>query len=406
MTARQLYPLLVALLLSHTTVAAHGAPATRAVIYTAYAPCPGCDPTSDPFLRYINELVTALHELGVTDVRVRNIQMDPQAGADLDRLYESLGVPGGMRGSFVVSIDGRFLFIDHVPVEIIADFLANHAGEYGRIVVSRDAFRELYVVMDEGGQIKECRIERSVTECVERRGLASPIPGSILALILVSGLLDGINPCAFAVLLFFVAFLFITSKASLERARRRILLVGSIYVIGVYIAYLMIGLGIIRVIAATPFHRLAGKVGALIVVLLGAVNIKDYFWYGRGVSLRMPASRWMVIRRWMRKSTVPSAFVMGLLVGVFEFPCTGGIYVAILGMLARNTTFAQGFVYLLIYNAAFVLPLIAVLAVASRRRVAEFSLERWQRRKGKRMRLMSGVVMVALGVFLLFSGLV
>jgi len=58
---------------------------------------------------------------------------------------------------------------------------------------------------------------------------------SILALIVISGLLDGINPCAFAVLLFFIAFLFITSRSSIERAKRRLLTVGSIYITGVYL---------------------------------------------------------------------------------------------------------------------------------------------------------------------------
>jgi cytochrome c biogenesis protein CcdA len=229
---------------------------------------------------------------------------------------------------------------------------------------------------------------------------------SVFALIVVSGLLDGVNPCAFAVLLFFTAFLFITSRTSLEQTKRRLLLVGLIYITGVYLAYLMVGLGIIKVITITPFPHLVAKIGGLLVILLGAINIKDYFWPGRGFSLSMSMSQWKTVRNWMRKSTVLSSFVMGLLVSFFEFPCTGGIYVAILGMLAQKTTFTQGFVYLLIYNVAFVLPLIILLVFVSRRKVMEFSLEKWQRGRGKGMRLLLGLVMVALGVFLLFYGFV
>jgi cytochrome c biogenesis protein CcdA len=222
----------------------------------------------------------------------------------------------------------------------------------------------------------------------------------------VSGLLDGINPCAFAVLIFFIAFLMIMSKVSFERTRRRVLLIGSIYITAVYFAYLMIGLGAIKIIAITPFPHLVAKIGALLLILLGAVNVKDYFWHGRGPSLRMATSQWVTVRKWMRKATVPSAFVTGLLVSLCEFPCTGGIYVFILGMLAQNATFAEGFVYLLIYNIAFVLPLVVILAFASRRRVMEFSLERWQQRHGKVMRLLSGLAMTTLGVFLIASGFV
>lgn len=219
-------------------------------------------------------------------------------------------------------------------------------------------------------------------------------------------MLDGINPCAFAVLIFFIAFLMIMSKVSFERTRRRVLLIGSIYITAVYFAYLMIGLGAIKIIAITPFPHLVAKIGALLLILLGAVNVKDYFWHGRGPSLRMATSQWVTVRKWMRKATVPSAFVTGLLVSLCEFPCTGGIYVFILGMLAQNATFAEGFVYLLIYNIAFVLPLVVILAFASRRRVMEFSLERWQQRHGKVMRLLSGLAMTTLGVFLIASGFV
>lgn len=235
----------------------------------------------------------------------------------------------------------------------------------------------------------------------------SRVPSSsVLALIVVSGLLDGINPCAFAVLLFFTAFLFITSRASLEQTKRRLLLVGLVYITGVYLAYLMVGLGIIKTITITPFPHLVGKIGSLLVILLGVINVKDYFWPGRGFSLGMSPSQWKVTREWMRKSTVLSSFVMGLLVSIFEFPCTGGIYVAILGMLAQQTTFTQGFVYLLIYNVAFILPLVVLLAFVSRRRVIEFSLEKWQQRRGKHIRLLLGLVMVILGVSLLFFGFV
>jgi len=227
---------------------------------------------------------------------------------------------------------------------------------------------------------------------------------SVLALIVISGLLDGINPCAFSVLLFFIAFLSITSRASLERTKRRLLLVGSIYIAGVYLTYLVIGLGVIKTIAITPFPHLVAKIGALLVIILGAINIKDYFLPGRGLSLSMPTSQWKTVRKWIRKSTIPSSFIAGLLVGLFEFPCTGGIYVAILGMLAQKTTFTQGFVYLLIYNAAFVLPLIILLVFASHRKIMHFSLEKWQRRRGKPMRLLLGLVMVGIGVFLLVSG--
>jgi len=399
MNAKAFYLILGFLLFSYVLVTDRAASTARAVVY-APSLCPTC-----PSYRYIDELQIALHDAGVMDIRVRSLDR-PEARRDLDDLYQNLGVPESMHGTFVVSIDGKFLFINYVPLEIITDFLTNHSEEYQRIVVFRDLLREIYVVMDEEGQMRECNIERSVTECVVKR-VVTPLPlSSTLALIVVSGLLDGINPCAFAVLIFFTAFLMVMSKVSFERTRRRVMLIGSIYIVAVYFAYLMIGLGTIRIIAITALPRLVAKIRALFLILLGAVNVKDYFWCGRGPGLRMATSRWVAVRRWMRKATIPSAFVAGLLVSLFEFPCTGGIYVFILGMLAKNTTFAEGFVYLLIYNMAFTLPLVVILIFASRRRVMGFSLEKWQQRHGKVVRLLSGLVMITLGVFFIASGFV
>jgi len=399
MNAKVFYLILGALLFWYVPVTVRAASTARAVVY-APSLCPTCPP-----YQYIYEVKTALLDAGVVDIWVRSLD-SPEARRDLDDLYQNLGVPEFMHGTLVVSIDGKFLFINYVPLEIITDFLTNHMEEYQKIVVFRDSLRELYVVMDEEGQIRECNIERSVTECIVKQDV-TPLPlSSILTLIVVGGLLDGINPCAFAVLIFFIAFLMIMSKVSFEQTKRRVLLIGSVYIAAVYFAYLMIGLGVLRIISITSFPHLVAKIGALLLILLGAVNVKDYFWHGRGPSLRMATSQWVTVRKWMRKATIPSAFVAGLLVSLFEFPCTGGVYVFILGMLAQNMTFAEGFVYLLIYNLAFVLPLMVILVFASRRRVMGFSLEKWQQRHGKVVRLLSGLVMITLGIFLIASGFV
>jgi len=399
MNTKVFYLILIVLLFSHVSVTVYAASAARAVVY-APSLCPTC-----PSYQYIDEVKTALLDAGVVDIWVRSLD-SPEARRDLDELYQKLGVPEFMHGTFVVSIDGKFLFINYVPLKIITDFLTNHMEEYQKLIVFRDSLRELYLVMDEEGQIRECDMERSVTECIVKQDV-TPLPlSSILTLIVVSGLLDGINPCAFAVLIFFIAFLMIMSKVSFEQTKRRVLLIGSVYIAAVYLAYLMIGLGVVRIISITSFPHLVTRIGALLLILLGAVNVKDYFLQGQGPSLRMATSQWVAVRKWMRKATIPSAFVAGLLVSFFEFPCTGEIYVFILGMLAQNMTFAEGFVYLLIYNMAFTLPLMVILVFASRRRVTGFSLEKWQQRHGKVVRLLSGLVMITLGIFFIASGFV
>lgn len=387
------FPILLAFMILDSFVIAANS-SMRTVVYGKG--CLSC------FLEYVEKLKTALREVGITEVELRYLESDLEAVRDLEQLHIDLGVPDNMRGSVVVSLNDEFLFEGYVPAGIILDFLVNHTQEYNSIVVSRDELKGLYKVMDEKGQIKDCEIEGSISECV---GKPEPTPlGSVLLLVAVSGLLDGINPCAFAVLLFFIALLFVAGTP--QRTGKRVLTIGSVYIVAVYLAYLSIGLAIIKVIALTPFPHLVAKAGAILLIFLGFISIKDYFLPGRGFSLGIPRSMWETIRRWMHKFTVPATFVAGLLVGFLEFPCTGGIYVAVLGMLASESTFSEGFVYLILYNFAFVLPLIVILMFAAMTRIMRFSILKWQKKEQKIMKLFSGSVMVILGIILLFLQLV
>jgi cytochrome c biogenesis protein CcdA len=363
-----------------------------------YTHCPSCDPTNEEIFSLKLPKWTMNVSEDDFEAAQYNTYTDEQGREIAEKIFRALGLPESAitsdKQNHVIVLNNfeGFIFEFPTPPPLLP--------ETNKDIIPINA---AVVYLVKGGI--------SLTQDLDEQGdqslSLSRVPiSSILALIVVSGLLDGINPCAFAVLLFFVAFLFVTSRTSLEQTKRRLLLVGSIYITGVYLAYLMIGLGIIRIITITPFSHLVAKIGGVLVILLGTVNIKDYFWPGRGPSLRMSTSQWKAVRRWIRKSTVPSSFIMGLLVSLFEFPCTGGIYFAILGMLAQKTTFTQGFIYLVIYNVAFVLPLIILLVFVSHRRVVRFSLENWQRRRGKIMRLLLGLVMVILGIFLLFSGFV
>jgi len=256
--------------------------------------------------------------------------------------------------------------------------------------------------MDDEGNIMEGKIENSIADI-----LPFP-PWSILSLVVVSGLLDGINPCAFAVLLFLVTLLFAmgtTTWGHPQRIKRMALLFGSTYILAVYLTYLIIGLTLRQAIAMVPFPHLVSKVAALIVIAAGMIKTKDRFWPGRGISLKLSPSHWETTRKWMYKATLPATFIAGALVAFFEFPCTGGIYLAILSMLATRTAFMEGLTYLLFYNVAFILPLMAVLILASKREIIEFSIRKWQQRGEKNMRLMEGLIYTGLGAFLLLSGL-
>jgi len=377
---------------------------SKVKIYVTEIACSSCstNPYADvsPYSRYINDLEKALKDLGVTDVKAFLLKKE-----ELDELYRDWDVPDDMHGSVVVDIDDKYFFINLVSVKVITDFLINYKDQYDRIVIFKDPILEVYKILKEDGSIVECEVKDSINECIKKENMM-PYFASALPLIVISGLIDGINPCAFAVLLFFVSFLLVTTRSfSWKKARQKILLVGSFFIVGVYLAYLMIGLAIIRTFSVVGFTHIFGKIGAFIVIILGIINIKDYFHHGKPF-LSISSSRWVAIRKYLRICTFPSAFIAGFLTSLSEFPCTGGIYVAILGMLAFRSTFMEGFIYLIIYNLAFIFPLIIILLFSSRKRVIRFSIEKWQQHQGKFMRLLSGLMMIMIGIFLLLSGLV
>ena len=205
---------------------------------------------------------------------------------------------------------------------------------------------------------------------------------------------DAINPCAFAVLIFFVAFLF-----TLRKTVKHILLVGFVYILAIYIAYLLIGLGLVHAFIFSGQEHLMATISAWLLIILGLFNIKDYFWYGKWFSLS-PKIKTDFYKKWIHKLTIPSVFLVGFLVGLCTFPCSGGIYVAIIGLLSAKTTYLSGLYYILFYNVMFVLPLVITLFFLTNRRVLG-QISRWETSNKKIIKLIMGLVMVALGIIIL-----
>jgi len=217
----------------------------------------------------------------------------------------------------------------------------------------------------------------------------------LLPMVLTSGLLDGVNPCAFAVMGFLLAFLFAVGQARLQ-----VLQVGAAYIVGMYLTYFAIGLGILAALASLGAPHIVARVGAWLVLALGLVQLKDVLFPKLPFHLRMPAVAWEKTKGLMASVTLPSALALGGLVGLCTLPCSGGIYVAILSLLGSRTTYLEGVGYLALYNFMFVLPLIGILLTVGNRPVAR-ALAAWERRNTRAVHLAAGLAMVALGVAIL-----
>lgn len=216
----------------------------------------------------------------------------------------------------------------------------------------------------------------------------------LLPLLAVSAIIDSINPCAFSVLLVTIAFLL-----SIGKLRTKILTIGSAYILGLFLAYLSIGLGLLSALHLFSTPHFMAKVGATAMIVLGVINIINELFPKFPIKLRIPMAAHHRMAELMEAASIPTALGLGALVGLCEFPCTGGPYLMAVGLLHDRATYLQGFGYLLLYNVLFVLPLVLILVAATDSHVVSH-LERWQQSGKGIMRWAGGVVMVFLGLII------
>jgi cytochrome c biogenesis protein CcdA len=131
---------------------------------------------------------------------------------------------------------------------------------------------------------------------------------------------------------------------------------------------------------------------------LGLWQFKDVFLPNFGPELKISSSVKPWIQKMVRKGTIPALIVLGIVVSLFELPCTGGIYLAVLTVMAMNKTFGLG--YLLLYNFIFVLPLI-ILTLIIYKGTSPERLQRWTLHERKWMKFAAGAVLVGLGIYIL-----
>jgi len=214
-------------------------------------------------------------------------------------------------------------------------------------------------------------------------------------LITGAAIIDSVNPCAFSVLLLTIAFLF-----SLGSSRKSIIGTGATYIFGIFVVYILIGLGILQALQLFNTPHFMARVGAGILILVGGVEIIGEFFPAFPIKLKIPQKAHRTMAVLMQKSSIPMAFVLGGVVAMFEFPCTGGPYLMVLGLLHDQQTKLQGFAYLVYYNLIFVLPLVLILLIASNQTLLG-RVQNWKKTNNWNMRVYGGLAMIALAILIL-----
>jgi len=335
-------------LAAYQTPAATQAPAAASVkpVHMAYFHEPGC-----------RECDRAEYDLRLVAEKYPNVDIEYYSSVDdaplAEWLGERYGVPEAQR------LAGPALFVGE-------DYLFGSEVTLARI-------EELVQLYSGTGAPRVWENWEQEKEAVEERVVARYRSFGLLT-VAAAGLIDGINPCAFATLVFLVSYLAITG-----RGRRQIMLAGVSFTLGVFATYLVLGLGLYRLVAELSAIALVSKVvyglTACACLVLAVLSMYDFIQARRGqaeeMALRLPNRLRRRVNRAIRESMGPgtaavAALMAGIIVASVELACTGQVYLpTIMFVASRPELQAHAAGALALYNAAFVVPLVLVFVLAA-----------------------------------------
>jgi glutaredoxin len=311
-------------------------------------------------------------------IRVRDISSEPQALQELTKLAEAagistIGVPAfDVRGKLIIGFDN-----------------AETTGKMIESLIEQRNGRSLTAP-----ELAPNLIDAPIIGRIDARDLSLPL------FTIVLGLLDGLNPCAMWVLLFLLSMLINLQD------RRKMFLIGAVFVTvsgAIYFAFMAAWLNLFLLIGLSrTIQILLGGVA----LLAASLNLKDFFAYRSGPSLGIPEAAkpglYRQVRRIVRAENLPTAvlavLVLAVLVNTVELLCTAGLPAIYTQVLTAHELPAWGYYgYLLLYNAAYVADDSLMLIIA----VITLSRHKLQERGGRWLKLLSGIVMLLLGMMLL-----
>ena len=221
----------------------------------------------------------------------------------------------------------------------------------------------------------------------------------------IIALLDGFNPCAMWVLSFLLTLVIHT------RSRKKILLIGGIFVIVSGIIYFIFMAGWLNFYTLSILRRYANFLRiiiALVAIVMGLINCKDFFFFKQGISLTIPESAQPKLFKKMRElvhaqatlEVILGTIVLAVTANLIEFGCTVGFPAFYTHLITlQNFSTLKQYLYLAAYNAVYVIPLGVIVGIFAwtmgGRKLTE--------KEGRILKLVGGALMLVLGLILLIK---
>jgi len=259
--------------------------------------------------------------------------------------------------------------------------------EEGKVLVVREDGSESYVEVDQN-LVYEIVFEGKIPTLPPKK----EVDKDLIPMVLSLAVADSINPCTFLV---FATLLIMVLRLS---GRKRMLIAGIPFILAVFTAYFLLGLGLIEVLGYVPWMKKAVGILAICLGIFSLLNVR------KGKHRAPIPAKWKdFVENKLYKIAMTGSpilgFVLGCLVSLTLLPCSGGPYIIALYLLSR-LSFSTALSYLLIYNAIFVAPLVLILAVATIVAKAE-SLRRMYTKVPVVLDAVAGLLLIALGLYAL-----
>ncbi len=377
-----------------------GIAVVRAVLFRMDG-CPHCH-------QVMTEVLPPLQQRYAERLDIRLIEV--KTSQDIDRLYQSaatLGIPQlKVAVPFLIVGDRVLIGSAQISAELpalIDGYLAAGGVDFPKVT----GWENLLAIPDRGPSPSVTILAPSRPE---KHLLDVPFAGSVdldthsLAVsTLLTGFLDGVNPCSRWVISLLLALVVNTGS------RRKTVLVGTTFLTVAAALYALIILGLFSVFAFIGYALWIRLAVALIALTFAVVNIKDYFWYKRGLSLTISDEQKPKIYRGIRSILAPNQSSLALVgatatmaagVALIEMPCSAGLPILWTKLITANQVGVFSFVLLLgLYLLMYLLDEMVVFTSA----VVTLRASRLEEKQGRILKLIGGIVMLALALVLLID---
>lgn len=337
-------------------------------------------------------LAALQHEQPRLRIDTRDVEREPAALERLQQLAAQQGTAARVP-AFVVGGQLLIGYSEGITGKLIRDTLAH----------AQPALPQAAAASCEAADSNVCSFEPPPPETFTLQFLGRTLSLDEIGLPLFTvamGLLDGFNPCSMWVLILMISLL-----APLND-RPRMLAIAGTFVAVQGIAYFLFMAAWLNVFLLIGLSRASEIVIAALALIAGAINLKDFWRFGQGISLSIPAAAkpgiYTRMRRVLHADNLAAALLgtvlLGVLVQIVELMCTSGFPALFTRILTLRQPDELGYyAYLLLYVAAYMFDDVVILTIG----VVTLSQHRLQEREGRWLKLLSGVVMVGLGIYLL-----